>query len=81
MKKESNNKYIEMFEKLDALEEAVCDMQDTVRILKEKLLNSYDEEMGEEVCQDEIDAAKAIYDAIGEICVESLLDIDFKGEA
>ena len=81
MKKENDIKYIKMFEKIDALEEAVCEMQDTVRILKEKILNSYDEEMGEEVCQDEIDAAKAIYDVIGEICVESLLDIDFKGEA
>ena len=81
MKKENDIKYIEMFEKIDALEEVVCEMQDTLQILKEKLLVSYDEEMGEEVCQDEIDAAKAIYDAIGEICVESLLDMDFKGDA
>jgi len=81
MKKENDIKYIEMFEKIDALEEVVCEMQDTLQILKEKLLKSYDEEMGEEVCQDEIDAAKALYDAIGEICVESLLDMDFKGEA
>jgi hypothetical protein len=81
MKKENHSKYIEVFEKIDALEEVVCDMQDTLQILKEKLLKSYDEEMGEEVCQDEIDADKALYDAIGEICVESLLDMDFKGEA
>jgi uncharacterized FlaG/YvyC family protein len=81
MKKENNNKYIEMLEKIDALEEAVCDIQQTLLSLKEKLLVSYDEEMGEEVCQDEVDAAKAIYDVIGEICVESLLDMDFKGDA
>ena len=81
MKKENDIKYLAMFEKIDALEEVVCEMQDTLQILKDKLLKSYDEEMGEEVCQDEIDADKALYDAIGEICVESLLDMDFKGEA
>jgi len=81
MKKENNNRYIAMFEKIDALEITICEMQDTLQILKEHLLDSYDEEMGEEVCQDEIDAAQALYDAVGEICVESLLDADFKGEA
>ena len=81
MTKENNHKYVEIFEKIDTLEEALCDMQDSLQILKDSLLKSYDEVMGEEVCADEIDAAKAIYDAIGEICVESLLDVDFKGEA
>jgi len=81
MKKENHSKYIEVFEKIDSLELSIGKMQDTLQILKTQLLDSYDEEMGEEVCQDEIDAAKAIYDVIGEICVESLLDIDFKGEA
>ena len=81
MKKDNGKKYVELFEKIDSLEEAICHMQDSLQNLKDKLLDSYDEIMGEEVCEDEIDAAKAIYDAIGEICVESLLDIDFKGEA
>ncbi len=81
MKKENHSKYIEVFEKIDSLELAICEMQDVLQILKTQLLDSYDEVMGEEVCADEIDAAQAIYEAVGEICVESLLDIDYKGEA
>ena len=35
----------------------------------------------DEVCQDEIDADRAAYEAIGDICLDALLDIEPKGDA
>tara|TARA_R100000234_G_C4951636_1_gene157606 strand:- start:403 stop:579 length:177 start_codon:yes stop_codon:yes gene_type:complete len=35
----------------------------------------------EEVCQDELDADRAAYEAIGEICLDALLDVEPKGDA
>ena len=35
----------------------------------------------EEVCQDEIDADRAAYEAIGDICLDALFDIEPKGDA
>jgi|TARA_R100001163_G_C5039024_1_gene177569 hypothetical protein len=34
-----------------------------------------------EVCQDEIDADRAAFDAISDICLDALLDIEPKGDA
>ena len=35
----------------------------------------------EEVCQDEIDADRAAFEAINEICLDALLDVEPKGDA
>ena len=35
----------------------------------------------DEVCQDEIDADRAAYDAISDICLDALLDVEPKGDA
>ena len=81
MKKNIHDKYVALFEKIDLVEEKAYQIQDSLKVLKEVLLNSYDDIAGEEVCEDEIEANQAVYDAIGEICIEALLDIEPKGEA
>ena len=81
MKKAINKNYIQLLDKIDLVEEKVYEIQDSLKVLREVLLSSYDDVAGEEVCEDEIEANKAVYDAIGEICIESLLDLDPKGEA
>mgnify|MGYP006408688309 FL=1 len=81
MKKVVNKNYIQLLDKIDLVEEKVYEIQDSLKILREVLLSSYDDVAGEEVCEDEIKANEAVYDAIGEICIESLLDLDPKGEA
>ena len=81
MKKAINKNYIQLLDKIDLVEEKVYDIQDSLKVLREVLLSSYDDVAGEEVCEDEIEANKAVYDAIGDICIESLLDIEPKGEA
>ena len=81
MKKVVNKNYIQLLDKIDLVEEKIYEIQDSLKVLREVLLSSYDDVAGEEVCEDEIEANKAVYDAIGEICIESLLDLDPKGEA
>ena len=81
MKKAINKNYIQLLDKIDLVEEKVYEIQDSLKVLREVLLSSYDDVAGEEVCEDEIEANQAVYDAIGEICIESLLDIEPKGEA
>ena len=81
MKKAINKNYIQLLDKIDLVEEKVYEIQDSLKVLREVLLSSYDDVAGEEVCEDEIKANKAAYDAIGDICIESLLDLDPKGEA
>jgi len=81
MKKAINKNYIQLLDKIDLVEEKVYEIQDSLKVLREVLLSSYDDVAGEEVCEDEIEANKAVYDAIGDICIESLLDIEPKGEA
>ena len=81
MKKVVNKNYIQLLDKIDLVEEKIYEIQDSLKVLREVLLSSYDDVAGEEVCEDEIEANKAVYDAIGDICIESLLDLDPKGEA
>ena len=81
MKKAINKNYIQLLDKIDLVEEKIYEIQDSLKVLREVLLSSYDDVAGEEVCEDEIEANKAVYDAIGDICIESLLDIEPKGEA
>jgi len=81
MKKVVNKNYIQLLDKIDLVEEKIYEIQDSLKVLREVLLSSYDDVAGEEVCEDEIEANKAVYDAIGDICIESLLDIEPKGEA
>ncbi len=65
---------------LDGLEMQVSRVKEQLRELKSFLSRpeTLDEE---EVCQDEIDADAAAFEAIQEICLESLLDIEPKGDA
>ena len=81
MKKVVNKNYIQLLDKIDLVEEKVYEIQDSLKVLRDVLLSSYDDVAGEEVCEDEIEANQAVYDAIGDICIESLLDLDPKGEA
>ena len=71
-----NNCYKKILEKLDSMEENLTHLQENISELKK----SYDE-IEEEVCLDAIEADKAAYEAIREICIDSLLDVEPKGDA
>lgn len=73
--KENNNCYKQLIEQLEAVETNLHSLYDCMCELKEKLTGQ------EEECPDEKAADKAAYEAIQDICLESLLDIKPKGDA
>ena len=79
MSDKKNNCYKGLIERLDFIEGSLDKLHDCIA----KLRKSHDEEDDdeEEICPDEIAGDKAAMDAIRDICLESLLDIEPKGDA
>ena len=73
--------YNNLTEQIDMIETKIGEIRNSLADLKKTFLETNIEETPEEICQDEIDADAAAMEAVREICLESLLDIDSKGEA
>tara|TARA_Y100000310_G_C20044341_1_gene517641 strand:- start:98 stop:334 length:237 start_codon:yes stop_codon:yes gene_type:complete len=78
MSDKKNNCYKSLFERLDFIEGSLDKLYDCVAKLKK---SHHEEDEEEEVCPDEIEGNKAAMDAIRDICLESLLDVEPKGDA
>ena len=76
MKKE--NCYMEMLEKFKSIQEKIDNLQECVSELQER----YDaNEEIREGCPIVLAADKAAHEAIGQICLDALFDVEPKGEA
>lgn len=77
MKKKSKVCYNTLMKQLNNMDSQICKLKEQIQQLKSRFVANTEEE----VCQDEIDADRAALEAINDICLESLLDIEPKGEA
>ena len=75
MKKNPKVCYTTLVSKLEAMDSEIMKLKEQIRQLKSCFVTE------EEVCQDEIDADLAAYEAIGDICLDALFDVEPKGEA
>mgnify|MGYP003141377981 CR=1 FL=1 len=75
MKNKKNLCYNTLVKKLENMDTQICQLKEQIKQLKSCFATE------EEVCQDEIDADRAAYEAIGEICLDALLDVEPKGDA
>lgn len=75
MKKKNKVCYTTLVKQLENMDTQICKLKEQITQLKICFVTE------EEVCQDEIDADRAAHAAIGDICLEALLDIDPKGDA
>jgi hypothetical protein len=74
-----NNKkvcYNTLVKQLDNMDTQICKLKEQISQLKSCFVVNE-----EEVCQDEIEADRAAFDAINDICLDALLDIEPKGDA
>jgi len=76
MKKKNKVCYNTLVKQLENMDTQICQLKEQIKQLKSCFVTNE-----EEVCMDEIEADKAALDAISEICLESLLDIEPKGDA
>jgi hypothetical protein len=76
MKKKNKVCYNTLVKQLENMDTQICQLKEQIKQLKSCFVIGE-----EEVCQDEIDADHAAFEAINDICLESLLDIEPKGEA
>jgi hypothetical protein len=76
MKKKNKICYTTLMKQLNVMDNQICKMKEQIQQLKSRFVSSE-----EEVCQDEIDADRAVLEVINDICLESLLDIEPKGDA
>tara|TARA_R100000808_G_scaffold18414_1_gene40323 strand:+ start:1848 stop:2078 length:231 start_codon:yes stop_codon:yes gene_type:complete len=76
MKKKTKLCYNSLVKQLDNMDSQICKLKEQIKELKTCFVASE-----EEICQDEIEADRAAYEAISDICLESLLDIEPKGDA
>jgi len=67
--------YTTLVNKLEAMDSEIMKLKEQIKQLKSCFVTE------EEVCQDEIDADRAAYEAISDICLDALLDIEPKGDA
>jgi len=79
MNKKSKQHYIELVAKIDSIESKISDIRNKLTNLKHNFMTSMDP--NEEICPDEIAADQAALENIHDICLESLLDFENKGEA
>ena len=75
MKKTPKVCYTTLVNKLEAMDSEIMRLKEQIKQLKSCFVTD------DEVCQDEIDADRAAYEAIGEICLAALLDVEPKGDA
>jgi hypothetical protein len=76
MKKKNNVCYTTLMKQLTSMDKQICQMREQIKQLKSCFVTE-----AAEVCQDEVDADRAAMEAINDICLESLLDIEPKGDA
>jgi hypothetical protein len=76
MKKKSKVCYNTLMKQLNNMDNQICKIKEQIQQLKSRFISNE-----EEICQDEIDADRAAFEAISDICLESLLDVEPKGEA
>ncbi len=76
MKKTPKVCYTTLVSKLEAMDTEITKLKEQIKQLKSCFVTD-----DEEVCQDEIEADRAAYEAIGEICLDALLDVEPKGDA
>ena len=75
MKKTPKVCYTTLVNKLEAMDSEIMILKEQIKQLKSCFVTE------DEVCQDEIDADRAAYEAVGEICLDALLDVEPKGDA
>ncbi len=75
MKNKNKPCYNTLVKQLENMDVQICQLKEQIKQLRSCFVTD------EEVCQDEIDADRAAFEAISDICVESLLDIEPKGDA
>ena len=75
MKKTPKVCYTTLVDKLEAMDSEIMKLKEQIKQLKSCFVTD------DEVCQDEIDADRAAYEAISDICIDALLDIEPKGDA
>ena len=73
--------YKNLLDKLSSLEDNLDELHTCISKLKENYTEAEEIVEDEEVCPDEVAADKAAYEAIREICLESLLDVEPQGDA
>ena len=74
--------YNNLTEQIDMIEIKIGEIRNSLADLKKTFLEKSEEDTQElEICQDEIDADAAALEAVRDICLESLLESDSKGEA
>ena len=76
MKKKNKICYNTLMKQLNVMDNQICKMKEQIQQLKSRFVVG-----DEEVCQDEIDADRAAFEAISDICLDSLLEIEPKGDA
>jgi|6_EtaG_2_1085325.scaffolds.fasta_scaffold17306_2 hypothetical protein len=87
MKIKEKRGYNKLKEKIETIETKICEINDSLSDLKKTFSKEEppdildEEEMEPEICLDEIEADKAAYEAIRDICLESMLDSEPIGEA
>jgi hypothetical protein len=77
MKKKNKVCYNTLVKQLENMDTQICRIKEQIRELKSCFITN----QNEEACMDEIEADRAALEAINEICLESLLDIEPKGDA
>jgi|TARA_R100000988_G_scaffold75859_1_gene40225 hypothetical protein len=75
MKNKNKPCYNTLVKQLENMDVQICQLKEQIKQLRSCFVTD------EEVCQDEIDADRAAFEAISDICLESLLDIEPKGDA
>lgn len=75
MKKTPKVCYTTLVNKLEAMDSEIMKLKEQIKQLKSCFVTE------EEVCQDEIDADLAAYEAISDICLDALFDVEPKGDA
>jgi|TARA_R110000824_G_C15190960_1_gene674741 hypothetical protein len=77
MKKKNKVCYNTLVKQLENMDTQICQLKEQIKQLKSCFITNEQEE----VCMDEIEADRAAMEAIGEICLDALLDIESKGDA
>jgi hypothetical protein len=78
MSDNKDNCYGEMLRQFKTIQKRLEELQDTVVDLQERYDAAEEVRMG---CPDALEADKAAYEAVREICIDSLLDVKPKGDA
>ena len=71
MKKKKNMCYNTLVKQIENMDVQICQLKEQIKRLKSCFVANE-----EEVCQDEIDADRAAFEAVNDICLGALLDIE-----